>query len=167
VLRECVTDPLPSNGYTLHNIILPNTSTSSSSDLFPSGFPTKIIYTFFFYPMRATFPAHLILGDVTRLQDTFIVVDTVDVKGRAIVQAVSRLLPTAAARVRSQVRSCGICGGQSGTGAGFLRVPRFPLPIRNPPTAPRSSSSIIRGWYNRPVSGRGSKWAQSHLTLRN
>jgi hypothetical protein len=36
--------------------------------------------------------------------------------GRAVVQAVSRRLPTAAAQVRSQVRSCGICGGQSVTG---------------------------------------------------
>jgi hypothetical protein len=41
--------------------------------------------------------------------------------GRAVAQAVRRWLPTAAARVR--VRSeCGFCGGQSGTGAGFLRV---------------------------------------------
>jgi hypothetical protein len=47
--------------------------------------------------------------------------------GRAIAQAVSRWLPTAAARVRSQV---------SGTRAGFLRVLRFPLPILIPPTAP-------------------------------
>jgi hypothetical protein len=38
--------------------------------------------------------------------------------------------------VRSQVRSCRICGEQSGTGAGFLRVLRFPLPILIPPTAP-------------------------------
>jgi hypothetical protein len=49
--------------------------------------------------------------------------------GRAIAQAVSRWLPTAAARVRTQVRSCGICDGQNGTGIGFLRVLRFPLPI--------------------------------------
>jgi hypothetical protein len=56
-------------------------------------------------------------------------------KGRAIAQAVSRRLPTAADRVRS----CWICGGQSGTGA----VLWFPLPIRIPPTAPNSPSRII------------------------
>jgi hypothetical protein len=70
--------------------------------------------------------------------------------GRAVAQAVSRRLPTAAARVRSQFRSCGICGKRSGTGAIFLRVLRFPLPILIPPTTPHSSS-IIRGWYNRPT----------------
>jgi hypothetical protein len=47
----------------------------------------------------------------------------------AIAWAVSRRLPTAAAWVQAQVRSCGICGGQSGIGAGFLRVRRFTLPI--------------------------------------
>jgi hypothetical protein len=77
--------------------------------------------------------------------------------GRAIVQAVSRRLPTAAAQVRAQVKSC---GGQSVAGAGFLQVVRFPLPILIPPTAPHSSS-IIRGWYNRPNSGRRAKWTQS------
>jgi hypothetical protein len=70
---------------------------------------------------------------------------------RAMAQAVSRRLPTAAARVQAQVRSCGIRGGQSGTGTGLVRVLRFPLPILIPPTAPHSSSSIIRGWYNRPI----------------
>jgi hypothetical protein len=63
-------------------------------------------------------------------------------EGRATAQAVSRWLPTAAARVRS----CGICGGQSETGVGFLRVLRFPLPIFIPPAATQSPSSIICGW---------------------
>jgi hypothetical protein len=49
--------------------------------------------------------------------------------GRAIAQAVSRWLFTAEALVRARVWSSGICGGQSGAGAGFLRVLRFPLPI--------------------------------------
>jgi hypothetical protein len=72
-------------------------------------------------------------------------------KGRAITQAVSRWLPTAAARVRARVWTCGICGGQSSAGAGFLIVLRFPLPIFVPPIASQSQPSIIWGWYNRPV----------------
>jgi hypothetical protein len=87
--------------------------------------------------------------------------------GRTVVQAVSRRFPTTVAWVRAQVRLCGICGGQSGTGAGFLRVLLFPLPILIPTAAPHSSSSIIRSWYNKPISGRCTKWTQSHLTPRN
>jgi hypothetical protein len=49
--------------------------------------------------------------------------------GRAIVQAVSRWLPATEARVRPWVSSIGICGGQSGAGAGFLRLLRFPMPV--------------------------------------
>jgi hypothetical protein len=64
---------------------------------------------------------------------------------RDIAQAVSRLLPTAAARVRARVRSCGICGGPSGIGADILLVLRFPLPVLIPSTAPHSSSSISSG----------------------
>jgi hypothetical protein len=70
--------------------------------------------------------------------------------GRATPQAVSPCLPSAAARVRDRVWTCGICGGQSAAGAGFLRAFRFPLPILIPPTAPHSTS-IVRVWYNRPV----------------
>jgi hypothetical protein len=44
-----------------------------------------------------------------------------DVMSRAVAQAVRRWLPNAAARVRVRA-ACGVCGGQSGTGAGFLRV---------------------------------------------
>jgi hypothetical protein len=35
-------------------------------------------------------------------------------RGSAVAQAVSRWLPTEAAQVRAEVRSCGIYGGQSG-----------------------------------------------------
>jgi hypothetical protein len=87
-------------------------------------------------------------------------------EGRAIIQADSRRLLTAAARIRDQVKSCGVCGGASGTGAGFLRILLFPLPILIPLTAPHSSS-LIRGWHNRPNSGRRAKWTQSHPIPRN
>jgi hypothetical protein len=74
---------------------------------------------------------------------------------RVIVQEDTRWPPTAEARVLSQFMSCGIGGGQSsfirnlastqltscgisgeqsGNGAGFVRVLRFPLPILTPPT---------------------------------
>jgi hypothetical protein len=68
-----------------------------------------------------------------------------------LAQAVSGWLPTAAARVQNRVYACGICGGQSGAGAGFLRVLQFPLLICIPPITPQSPSPIMRGWYNRPV----------------
>jgi hypothetical protein len=71
-------------------------------------------------------------------------------EGRATAQAVSRRLSTVAGWVRAQARSCWICGGQSATGAGFLRVLWFRLSILIPPSAPHSSS-IVRGWYNRSV----------------
>jgi hypothetical protein len=62
-------------------------------------------------------------------------------EGSAIAQAVNRRLPTATATVRARVWSSGICSGQSGAGAGFLRVLRYPLPIFIPPIAPQSSLS--------------------------
>jgi hypothetical protein len=43
----------------------------------------------------------------------------------ALAQAVSHWLPTAVAPVRVRA-AWGVYGGQRGTGAGFLLVPRFP-----------------------------------------
>jgi hypothetical protein len=59
--------------------------------------------------------------------------------GHAVAQAVIHWLSTAAARFWL----CGICGGQSGAGTGFLLDFGFPLPIFIPPIAPQSPSSII------------------------
>jgi hypothetical protein len=59
-------------------------------------------------------------------------------------QAVSIGLPTATARVRVHVRSCGISNRKSGAGADFLQILRFPLQIFIPPTAPYSL--IILPW---------------------
>jgi hypothetical protein len=87
-------------------------------------------------------------------------------KGRAIAQAVSSWFPIAADWVWSQVKSGGICGVRSCIGAGFLWVFRFPLSILVLPTAPHSSS-IIRGWYSTSISGRRTKWTQSHPIINN
>jgi hypothetical protein len=87
------------------------------------------------------------LSDYRRLQCTYNINSVI---GHAIAHAVSRWLPTVAARVRARVWSCGICGEQSGAGACFLRVLRLPLPNFIPPIAPQSHSSIIWGLYNRP-----------------
>jgi hypothetical protein len=57
--------------------------------------------------------------------------------GLAVALAVSRGLPTAAARIRYQLMSCGICGGRSGIGTDILLVVQFPLPLI-PPTTPHS-----------------------------
>jgi hypothetical protein len=52
------------------------------------------------------------------------------------------------AQVRAQFRSCGICSGQGGTGACFLLVHQFLLPILIPPSASNTSSCNIRSSYN-------------------
>jgi hypothetical protein len=80
--------------------------------------------------------------------------------GRDVAQAVSRWLPPAAARVRVRA-ACGFCDGQSGTGAGFLRV------LRLFPANHSTNFSIIiitRGWRNRPIGGRSSEWTQLDST---
>jgi hypothetical protein len=88
--------------------------------------------------------------------------------GRAIVRRLLAGLPPR--RPGFQVRSghMGFVVDKVALGAGFLQVLRFPLPILIPPTAPHSSSSIIRDWYNRPISGRRTKWTnKSHPTSIN
>jgi hypothetical protein len=72
--------------------------------------------------------------------------------GRAIPQAVSRWLPTAAARVQTRVWSSGICSAQSAVGAGFLRVLRFPLPPFGFPCHQSSFHQILHH-HNHPGAG--------------
>jgi hypothetical protein len=87
----------------------------------------------------------------TQLKSTLLFPHTPSGYNTYITGMISRWLPTAAARVRARVWSCGSCGRQSGAGAGFLRVLWFPLPIFIPPISPQSPLYIIWGWYNRPV----------------
>jgi hypothetical protein len=78
---------------------------------------------------------------------------------RAIAQAVSRWLSTAAARVRSRVWSSGICGGA---------LDRFSPSTSVSPANLHSTkfSIIINNWgrYNRPISGRRAAWTQLDST---
>jgi hypothetical protein len=77
---------------------------------------------------------------------------------RVIPKAVTRLPPTVAALVRTQVSSYGICGAQNCTGTVLLRYFGFPCQSIVP-SAPRSSSSIIiRDCYNGQNSGQRGKW---------
>jgi hypothetical protein len=85
--------------------------------------------------------------------------------GRAVAQAIIRRHPTATARVRAQVTSCGICA-QSGSRACFLPVLIHHSPIIAP-TAAHPSSSIIMCWFCTPTNGRHTKWTQSHCAPRN
>jgi hypothetical protein len=70
--------------------------------------------------------------------------DLKDRNDRTIAQTVSRRLPTAASRVRARVKKCGICGGQRGSGAGFLLMLRFSLPLIHP-----SNCSTVIEWERR------------------
>jgi hypothetical protein len=79
-------------------------------------------------------------------------------KGRAVAQTVSCRIPSTVARVRAQVRTYGICGGRSGTGAAFsLSISVSPANH----STDCSSPSIYRGWYNAPNGGRCTKWTRS------
>jgi hypothetical protein len=60
-------------------------------------------------------------------------------------------VPPQRSRFEPRSSHVGFVVGKAALGARFLRVLRFPLSLI-PPTAERSSSSTIRGWYNRPNS---------------
>jgi hypothetical protein len=66
-------------------------------------------------------------------------------RGRAVAQAVSCWLPTAAARVRVRA-AYGVCGGQSGTAADFTRFLHH------------------HGSHSRSIGGRSSEWTQLDST---
>jgi hypothetical protein len=75
--------------------------------------------------------------------------------GRAIAQPVSRRLPTSEARFRSWVSSCGICGGQRGTGTGFsTSTSVFPCQFHSTgaPLQGKTKTLIIfiTGLHNKP-----------------
>jgi hypothetical protein len=73
-------------------------------------------------------------------------------KGRAIAQAVSRRLPTAAARVVSNpgLVMWDFVMDNSGAGANFLRELRFPLHNLHSICFSTIIFTITRGWHNRP-----------------
>jgi hypothetical protein len=73
--------------------------------------------------------------------------------GRDVAEAVSRRLPTAMVRVRTRLKSCEICGVESDTAAGFLRVLWLLLPFIHSSNCTTISTIYLQGEYNRPIYG--------------
>jgi hypothetical protein len=61
-----------------------------------------------------------------------------------------------------QIKRGRICGGQSGTGAGYLRVLQFPCPSFTPLIA-RSAVVVTQGWYNGLIYGLSASGLDSTL----
>jgi hypothetical protein len=80
-----------------------------------------------------------------------------------IVQAACHQLPTMVAWVQYQIRSCRICGGKSGTRAGFHPVLRFPLPVPIPATAPHSVTILPLTLHSLITNNTNYKNTQHHI----
>jgi hypothetical protein len=78
-------------------------------------------------------------------------------EGRAIAQAVTRRLSTAVARFDPRSSHVGFVVDNVALGHVFFEYFGFPANSHSTDCSPHSSS-IIRGWYTRPVSGRRTKW---------
>jgi hypothetical protein len=86
--------------------------------------------------------------------------------GRAMTQAFSLWVLTTKARVCAPVSPCEICGGQSGTGIGFLRVLRF-SPVIIIPLCLFMLIYHLGDMNNRPVGGRSSETLPYSMDLNN
>jgi hypothetical protein len=106
---------------------LPRPPSHATIPIWIKGALDLFIYCFLFLPVVST----LFYSRMWALEtySTAIAIK----KDLAIAQTVSPGIPNPAARFRSHVRSCGICDGQYGIGAGFLW--HFPLPVLIPISA--------------------------------
>jgi hypothetical protein len=82
-------------------------------------------------------------------------------EGSAMVQAVSRWLPTAAARVRARRWQVGFLMDKMALGQVFSEY--FGFPCQSLFHQKFSITTITRGRYNRPVSGQRADWTQFGL----
>jgi hypothetical protein len=87
----------------------------------------------------------------------------VSAESRAIAQVVSRRLPTAAARVRTRSGNVGFVVAKVALGQVFYEYFGFPCQFSFYQLLRNHPHLIIRGWDNRPVSCRRTKWTQSQL----
>jgi hypothetical protein len=81
-------------------------------------------------------------------------------KGLTVAQAVSRWLPTAAARVRVRAGMWGLCWTKRHWGRFSPSTSVFPA---NHHSTNFSIIIITRGWQNRPIGGRSAEWPQFGL----